>query len=93
MKRAGTHEGMHDFQASSVNCQHLATVGKQWLLVSVCLGMKVIDIGTVSGLKRGLCKAFSMQDIKWCSVDRCLCINTSDNDAALYIEPSFNYVY
>ena len=36
-------------------------VGKQWLLVSVCLGMKFIDIGTASGLKRGLCKAFSTQ--------------------------------
>ena len=38
-------------------------MGKQWLLASVCLGIKVIDIGTASGLKRGLCKAFSTQDI------------------------------
>ena len=36
---------------------------KQWLLASVCLVMKVINIGTVSGLKRDLCKAFGMQDI------------------------------
>ena len=35
------------------------------------LGMKVIDAGTVSGLKCGLCKTFSMQDIKWC------CVSTS----------------
>ena len=31
--------------------------------MSVYLGMKGIDIGTASGLKRGLCKAFSTQDI------------------------------
>ena len=66
-------------------------VGKQWLLARVCLGMKVIDIGTASGLKRGLCKAFSTQDIKWCSVDRRLCTNTSDNNTVSYIGPSFNY--
>ena len=66
-------------------------MGKQWLFASVCLGMKVIDIGKASGLKRGLCKALSMQNIQWYSVDRHLCINTSDNDAVSYIGPSFNY--
>ena len=53
--------------------------------------MKVINIGTASGLKSGLCKAFSAQDIKWCSVDRHLCINTSNNDAVSYIGPSVNH--
>ena len=43
-----------------------------WETVAVSertFGNKVIAIGTVFGLKRGLCKAFSTQDIKWCSVD------------------------
>ena len=32
-----------------------------------------------------LCKAFSTQYIKYCSVDWCSCINTSVNDAVSYI--------
>ena len=69
----------------------MPTVGKQWLLVSVYLGAKVIDINTASGLMRGLCKAFGAQGIKCCTADHCLCINTSDNDTVSYIGPSFNY--
>ena len=56
--------------------------------MSVCLGVKVIDTDTASGLTRGLCKA---QGIKCCTVDRRLCMNTNDNDTVPYIGPSFNY--
>ena len=72
----------------------MPTVGKQWLLASICLGVKVIDIDTVSRLTRGLCKgskAFGTEDIKCCTVDRRLCINTSDNNTVPYMGPSFNY--
>ena len=65
--------------------------GKQWLLASICLGVKATEIDTASGLMHGLCKAFSMQGIKRCTADQRLCINTSDNDTVLYIGPSFNY--
>ena len=61
------------------------------ILASVCLEVKVINIDIASGLTCGLWKAFSLQGIKCCTVDRCLCINTSDNDAVSYIGPSFNY--
>ena len=69
----------------------MPTVGKQWLLASIYLGVKVIHIDTASGLTSGQCKAFSTQGIKCCTADRHLCINTSDNDAVSYIGPSFNY--
>ena len=39
----------------------------------------------------GLCKAFTMQDIKYCSVDWCPSTNTSINNAVSYIGTSFNY--
>ena len=62
-----------------------------WETVAISNCMFGNNIGIASGLKSGLCKAFSTQDIKWCSVDQHLCINTSNNDAVSYIGPSFNY--
>ena len=53
-------------------------------------GSEVIDIDTASGLTRGLCKAFSTQGIKCYTVDRRLCINTSQITTLCH---SLNYVH
>ena len=60
--------------------------------MSICLGVKVINIDAASGLMRSLCKAFGTQGIKRCTVNQRPCINTSDNDAVSYTGPSFNYI-
>ena len=82
---------MYEFpQARGINCQRHC-----WKTVAISKRMFRSEsyqyIDTVSGLTRALQGLWYTQGIKYCTVDRHLCINTSDNDAVPYIGPSFNY--
>ena len=67
--------------------------------MSASLGRNVMDIARYSVWIEvlpsffGFCKAFSTQEIKCCSVDCHLCVNTSINAAVLYIHRRLLQLY
>ena len=82
---------MYDLNSMIPCCSHRRASRSQSLLESPLFYPKKPGPRPAFTQSRGLCKAFTMQGIKCCTVDRRLCVYTSDNNAVSYIGPSFNY--